>query len=384
MGARLAILSPTPGRGGAEEYLLAVAETAARHGWDVVVSFELSPLTRTLAADVTRIDGVRYLRASIRGGRRWGVAGQALATVGALLRARATVSMVITPWPRLVLGNVIAAALLGVPTAVVFQLAPFAVDTGRCGRWARRAQRRRQRWIAPSDQSADVIRATFALTPDAVQTIYNGGPDPVESSDEDRAAARDALRRDLGLDAEARVVVTVGRLDAQKGHGDLLEAVGAATGAARYADVRFAWVGEGDLRAELEAAIADHGLERRIRLLGHRREVGGILEGADLFVLPSRFEGLPFALLEALAHGVPVIASDAGGMPEVVRDRVDGLIHRRQDPDDLAAKLVWALDHPDRMQAMASSGRARSASFTSARMLQETLAVLEELRPPER
>jgi glycosyltransferase involved in cell wall biosynthesis len=379
MARRLLILSPTPMRGGAEEYLLAVA-AAAREGWDVTVCFELGPPTASLAHDVRRLEArVRYLDLPIRGTRRWRVYGQTLATIAALVRVRPDVAMVVTPWPTLVTGNVIGAALLGVPTAVVFQLAPFTVPVGRAGGWARRARRRRQRWVAVSEQNAETLRTIFDLGADEVQTISNGGPEAPALDDEGRALARAALRRELGLDPDTRVVITVARLSAQKGHADLLEALTAVTGAGRHADVSFVWVGEGELRAELADAVAAGGLDGRVTLLGHRDDVGALLDGADLFVLPSHFEGLPFALLEALAHGVPVVVSDAGGMPEVVRDGVDGLIHARRSADDLAAKLCFALDHPDRMCELAISGRERSAQYTSARMLRETMALLDQL-----
>jgi glycosyltransferase involved in cell wall biosynthesis len=271
----------------------------------------------------------------------------------------------VLPWPLLGVGNLIACAIARVPAAVVFQLAPVVVSPGRWARWCRWA-RRRQRWVAVSDQNAQAVRRSFGVAD--VEVIPNGGPEPVARD----PGARRVLRAELGLAAGARVVVTVARLDPQKGHADLLAAV------PRHPDVTFVWVGDGESRAALEARIAQGGLD--VRLLGHRRDVGMILDGADLFVLPSHMEGLSFALLEALAHGVPVVASDSGGTPEVVRDAVDGLVHRRGDPEHLAAKLAWALEHPDAMRAMAESGRERAAAFSADRMLQDTLAVLGSLR----
>jgi glycosyltransferase involved in cell wall biosynthesis len=365
MMARLLVVTPTPSRGGAEEYVLTTARAAAAAGWHVTVAFEVTDATRSLAADARQLPGVALLDVPVRGWRRWGVPGQAVATLAALARVRPAVALVVLPWPLLGLGNLIACAMARVPAAVVFQLAPEVVSPGRWSRWCRWAQRR-QRWVAVSEQSARAVRCSFGVAD--VVVIPNGGPEPVARD----PRARTVLRAELGLAAEARVVVTVARLDPQKGHADLLAAV------ARHPDVTFVWVGDGAGRAGLEATIAQGGLD--VRLLGHRRDVGAILDGADLFVLPSHSEGLPFALLEALAHGVPVVTSDAGGTPEVVRDGVDGLVHRRGDLADLAAKLAWALDHPDAMRAMAASGRGRATAFSAERMLRETLGLLGALR----
>jgi glycosyltransferase involved in cell wall biosynthesis len=114
-------------------------------------------------------------------------------------------------------------------------------------------------------------------------------------------------------------------------------------------------------------------------MLGRRDDVPTLLRASDLFLLPSRFEGHPFALLEAMAHGLPAVSSDAGGAPEVMRPHVDGLLHARGQPADIAQQLIWALDHPNEMRAMASSATARVEAFSERRMLEETLSVLDEL-----
>lgn len=375
---RLLILSPTPGRGGAEEYLLDIARTAAQQGWEVSVALELSAATSSIAEELQADSAVSYIDAPLRGDHRWGVPGQAVASARILRRVRPDVGMVVLPLLNLGMGCMIAAALASVPTAVVFQLAPRPVSTGRWQAWCRWALRRRQRWITVSEQNAEAVRRTFAVPLASVTTIYNGGPDPVEIAAQDRSDARLALRTELGLGLKTRVVLTVGRLDAQKGYDDLLEVLPGVLAGRR--DVVFAWAGDGDLRSSLESRIRMHGLDSVVRILGHRGDIDRLLDGADLFLLPSRFEGLPFALLEALARGVPALSSDAGGSAEVVRDGVDGLIHRRQDPVDLARQLSWALAHPQEMRAMSVSGRSRAERFSRTRMLQETLTLLADLR----
>ena len=285
--------------------------------------------------------------------------------------------MIVLPWPTRGIGSMLAMARSSIPTAVVFQLAPWRVSAGRWGALCRGARTRRQQWIAVSDQNRHAVAATFGVPASSVRTIYNGAARHAHVNTEDLAAARLALRTELQLSADAQVVLTVGRLDAQKGHADLLGILPRVLEG--RSDIFFIWIGDGELRAELEAGIRLRGLQHHVRILGYRSDVGRLLQGSDLFLLPSRFEGAPFVLVEALAHGIPAVSSDAGGAPEIVRDHIDGLIYRRGDPVDLARQLSWALDHPEEMRFMGASGRSRADTFSQSRMLRETFAVLEAL-----
>jgi glycosyltransferase involved in cell wall biosynthesis len=294
-----------------------------------------------------------------------------------LARARPSVALIVLPWPTSGLGLITAAAVSRTPASVVFQLAPWEMAVGRRRSLYRWARRRRQQWIAVSGQNRAAIAATFALPESSVRTIYNGVTTAGAPRDSDVVAARTAVRDELDLPAQARVVLTVGRLHEQKGHADILATLPSTL--EDRADVFFVWVGDGELRPELEAEVRRRGLERHVHMLGRREDVETLLLGSDLFLLPSRFEGHPFALLEAMALGIPCVGSDAGGAPEIMRDRVDGLIHARGQADDLARQLVWALDHPGEMKAMAASARTRVADFSESRMIDETLSLLDAL-----
>jgi glycosyltransferase involved in cell wall biosynthesis len=241
-------------------------------------------------------------------------------------------------------------------------------------RWA---HRRRQQWVAVSRQNRAAIAATFALPEGSIRPIYNGVALTAAPRDADVAAARTAVRDELDLPAGARIVLTVGRLHEQKGHADILTVLPSVLEG--RADTFFIWVGDGELRPALEAEVRGRGLQRHVRMLGRREDVETLLLGSDLFLLPSRFEGHPFALLEAMALGIPCVSSDAGGAPEIMRDRVDGLIHGRGRTDEMARQLTWALDHPAEMEAMAASARARVADFSESRMIDETLSMLQDL-----
>ena len=107
-------------------------------------------------------------------------------------------------------------------------------------------------------------------------------------------------------------------------------------------------------------------------------DVAELLLASDLFVFPSRYEGLGIAVLEAHMAELPVIVSDAGPLPEIVRDAVDGLVVAEGDAAALAAATSWALANPQRMREMAASGRERvAAEFSEREMIERTLGLLD-------
>ena len=382
---RLLILSPTTGRGGAEDYILTVGDAAAGAGWDVTVSLESGPGTAGLVDELEASPQLGYLDAPVSddGTRsRFMPVRQALAVSRVVARARPDVAMVALPWPTHGLGQILALARSRVPTAVVFHLVPWKMPLGRRGALYRWAHERGQQWLAVSNQTRDAVGASFGLPADRIRTIYNGVPSTDEALATDVAGAREALRDELGLPEHAQIVITVGRLHEQKGYPDLLEILPKILDG--RPDTFFLWVGDGEMRAELASAVLGRDLQEHVRLLGRREDVPTLLQASDLFLLPSRYEGHPFALLEAMATGVPIVASDAGGAPEIMRDGVDGLVHARGDLDDLATKLSWALDHPTEMEAFAESARSRVAEFPQTRMLEQTLALLRELADKRR
>jgi glycosyltransferase involved in cell wall biosynthesis len=382
-GRQLLILSPTTGRGGAEDYFLAVADAAAGAGWQVTVSFESGPGTAGIVDELRKRPQVRYADARVGAGdARLEVARHALAVSSLVKKVRPAAALVVLQWPTASLGALLALARARIPTAVVFQLAPWEMPVGRRAALYRWANSRGQAWVAVSDQNREALSATFGLPRERIRTIYNGVRVPAPPEAAAVATARGSVRDELGLPPDSRIVLTVGRLHDQKGHADLLEVIPATL--TERPDVYFAWAGDGELRGELESELRRLQLEDRVRILGRREDVETLLLASDLFVLPSRYEGHPFALLEAMALGVPSVSSDAGGAPEIMRDRVDGLIHERGRTGELGRALGWALDHPHDMRRMAASARTRAAGFSVERMLAEILATLDDLVAPGR
>jgi len=171
-------------------------------------------------------------------------------------------------------------------------------------------------------------------------------------TDRDRAAARAALN----IPFDAQVVTTVGRLTAIKNHRLFLET------ARRVMEGRpralFLVAGDGDLRGDVERAARDLGVSARTRFLGWRRDVPAIYAATDVFLLTSRNEGTPVALIESLAAGVAGVSTNVGGVRDVIPDPGVGLLAPSGDVRALAEAVGGLLDDPAKRRAMGERGRA--------------------------
>jgi sugar transferase (PEP-CTERM/EpsH1 system associated) len=179
--------------------------------------------------------------------------------------------------------------------------------------------------------------------------------------------AREAARGALGIGAEGFVVGTVARLDPVKDQVGLIRAFNQVV-----SDPRALLVigGDGAARPEIEGAISALGLEGRVRLLGERNDVPQVLAAFDVFVLCSVGEGISNTILEAMATGLPVIATRVGGNPELVVDEVTGLLVEPRQPDRLAAAMRRYLEDPELMARHGRAARERATSqFSLDRMV---------------
>jgi len=180
--------------------------------------------------------------------------------------------------------------------------------------------------------------------------------------------ARQRVRRQLGIGVDENVLVVVGRLHRDKGLDVLFEALGQLrqSGAASKCIV----VGDGPLRNELGLLVAANGLSAVVSFVGHRDDVRPYLAAADIFALPSRTEGLPYSLLEAISSGLPCIVSRVGGMPEVITNGVEGLLVPPESSTDLARAITKLLSDAELRLAMGKRARARAeAEFDERKSL---------------
>ena len=189
---------------------------------------------------------------------------------------------------------------------------------------------------------------------------------------------RGRFRRAQGIGPQEFLITTVGRLEAQKGLTHLLRA--ARTLAARRPEVRFLVVGEGPQRDRLGRLARQLGLGEGVRFLGFRPDVPQILVDSDLFVLASLWEGLPIALLEAMAAGLAVVATDVEGVREAVTDGREGLVVPPGDPEALAAALERVVGDAGLRRRLAAAARRRAlGEFGWDKVVADTMALYERL-----
>jgi glycosyltransferase involved in cell wall biosynthesis len=196
-----------------------------------------------------------------------------------------------------------------------------------------------------------------------------------------RRGERDAARADLGVGHDELLVVTVANLRAQKDYPTMLQAARRLVDAGE--PVRFVSVGQGPLADQLEGERDRLGLGERFRFLGYRADPVRVLVAADVFCLSSRFEGLPISLLEAMAAGLPVVATRVGGIPAVVTDGREGRLVAAGDPAALAAALTELRDPGLRLRAAAAAAdRVRAFGMDRAvRRFQQLYEDLAGRRP---
>ena len=176
------------------------------------------------------------------------------------------------------------------------------------------------------------------------------------------------------LPHQAPVVGNVAALVPHKGQRYLIEAAHLVV--QEIPDARFVILGEGELREQLERQVHDHHLEKHVLLPGFRTDVLGCIKGFDLFVMSSVTEGLGTSLLDAMACSRPIVATTAGGIPEVVEDGVNGLLVPPRDARALADAIIRALRDASLRQRFGTDGLARvKARFTVERMVEQTAAV---------
>lgn len=167
--------------------------------------------------------------------------------------------------------------------------------------------------------------------------------------------ARVRARQALQIAIDAPVVSTVGRLTAIKQHDVFLDV--AERVVARHDHAVILVVGDGELRADLEAQAASRGLGSRVRFLGWRRDLATIYAATDVFVLTSRNEGTPVALIEAMASGVPGVSTEVGGVRDVILDATMGIRVALDDAPALAEGVLRLLDAPQERTTMGALGR---------------------------
>ena len=254
---------------------------------------------------------------------------------------------------------------LAKPPLVAARRVDFHMKNNALSRWK---YRQVDCFICASEAIRRMVIADGVPAARAV-TVYEG----IDLGHVDAAPPAD-LHAELWLPHQAPIVGNVAALVPHKGQRHLIEA--AAIVVTKVPDARFVIAGEGELRPALERQIKDHRLEKHVFLTGFRPDILSIHKAFDIFVMSSVTEGLGTSLLDAMACGKPIVATTAGGMPEVVVDGRTGLLVPPRDHEALAEAIVRLLRDESARQEMAAAGLARVRSrFSAERMVQDTLEV---------
>ncbi len=352
--------------GGLERIILDLVKASPGRSWRCAVAV-MQP-GDGLAASIREL-GAPVLAVDKREGLDWRALGRLM---GMARRFKADVLHAHNSGPAF--WAVLAGRALGVPVVVTRHGSSFQQKN----LWLRRLTGfLSRRCVCVSRSVLDLATNVDRIPARRLALIYNGvdtlrfSPDP---------AARDRTRRELGLAGQEKLVISVGRLAPEKAFGDLLSAVAALRAQGRA--VQPLLVGEGPERARLSEIASGLGLASGQVLIGARRDVATLLNAADVYCLSSLSEGLSMALLEAMACGLPVVATRVGGNPEAVADGENGLLVPSGDPAGLAEALGRVLDQPELASAMAQASRSLAeARFSQESMLAGYDRIYRELVP---
>jgi glycosyltransferase involved in cell wall biosynthesis len=250
---------------------------------------------------------------------------------------------------------------------VVSRRVDFVPKASALNKWKYRAP---DRIIAISKRIADVLRE-FGVDNSKLATVHSG-------IDPSRFDVDPLTRSELGVPEGAPLIGNVAALVGHKDHATLIDAM--ALVLKNLPEAHLVIGGEGDLRPKLEAQINALGIGAAVHLLGYRKDVPRLLRALDLFVLSSKEEGLGTSVLDAMASGVPVAATDGGGIPEMVKHEETGLLSPTQDAAALAANIVRLLQNASEAAGLADNAQTMvQRHYTAQAMVEGNLRVYEDV-----
>ena len=355
--SRVLLLTGAASPGGLHRHVQLLAEGLLRRGLAVHVVLPAAPGANALAGACAGA-GATVTRLTVSG--RTDLAGwRALRAL--TRRARADVVHVHLSSPVESLPALLALWAGGARRLVTTEHAPTWFPLRHA--WSRTAKRAVgravQAVIAVSEADAAFLREEFAVPEHKLHVVRNGVPLHADTG------TRAEARRACGLPQEAFLVGYLGALEEKKGVLDLLRAAASAS----LAGAQVVLAGEGSLGPQLAG-------QPRCLLLGRLEDPRPFLRSLDVFAFPSHQEALPLALLEAMAAGLPVVATRVGGIPEAVEDEATGLLVPPKDPERMAAALHRLAADPALARRLGDAARARAArAFSAEGMVERTLAV---------
>ena len=237
-----------------------------------------------------------------------------------------------------------------------------------------------QKIVAVSYENLKLLQQSFRLEKNKGTVIYNGRPAVYFSSPD--AVLRQRWRQQLGIPSEAVVGFTSARMDFVKGYQHQIDAMKALRGSDIWPRLYFVWAGTGGFESRIRAMALEADVDDHIKFLGERADVAELLNVADMFILPSYFEGMPLSVMEAMAKGLPVMASAVSGVPEELGVTGKLLPNPELDSDDTLKQMVatiwsWTTDRQLRKEIGRQCKQRAENEFRMERMLTEYLRLVD-------
>lgn len=236
--------------------------------------------------------------------------------------------------------------------------------------------------ITVSEDNLNLLRQYFKLPESIGQVIYNGRS--AEYFNPPNLQVRDRLRQELNIPSDAVVCFTAARLDIMKGYQYQLSAIQKLQESEIWSKIYFIWAGNGNLSLRLKTLSAEMGVSDRIKFVGERSDIPDLLDAADIFILPSQFEGMPLAIMEAMAKRKPVIATAVSGIPEELGETGKLLPDPKIYPEATIRELVttiqsWTADAELRYTIGQACKKRAEKMFGEERMLKEYKVIIENI-----
>jgi glycosyltransferase involved in cell wall biosynthesis len=389
------IIIPAVVRGGAEEVSLKLALGMVKAGWDVHAAFPDQPGTASLIQEM-RDGNITYHALEIGEYDRNAcdrilyIIPRFFRTLKLLRQIQPDLVEIAIPWINMSLGSILACAWFAIPTILRFHLVPPSVFLPQWRslllKWA---QERNQKWVTVSDNNHDLICSFFQVDSQCVARIYNSATSKIKPSKLERTAEtissdsseeitdiQTSVRTELAIPLDSKMILTVGRMVLQKGHQDLVPVIPKLV--QNFPNLVFVWAGDGEERLQLEKQLNELKIRDKVLFLGYRNDIPRLMQASDILLFPSRYEGQPLTIAEAMVYGLPIVSSSASGIPEMLHHRQHGILFEPGNSQDLLQSMQWALTHPEQLRLMADNAQQHIKNFSDEKMVHESLLLFKQ------